>query len=218
MDKNEYNDPFKIGEAFAGQESFEAWGNSPEDLAWLDHLASLPPKDLRGAFVLTSELPNRRSSPRDVLDALVLAARRAFGPEKRLEFTDYEQGRLWGTMHVLLPQGREEKVHFNGEPGWKAVGILGEGYEARPVITYYRERCMNPLRVISRTEAVVDTSDVTFIPLQRDAPELVVVNPALDELIASSTRRLAAQYQSIREQRPGGLLERLFRMIFGGVG
>jgi len=214
MDKNTLPTPVQLGSASTGQGGRSPGGRDPEDLEWLDYLATLPPKGVRGAFLLVSELPDWRSSPRAVLEAIGRASRRAFETEKPIEFTDFEAGRLWGTMRVLLPQGREIREDFAAEPGWKAVAILGQGYDARPITTYYRQQCMNPLRVNSQTEAIVDNSDVIFAPIGRDLPEMISPSPAVDSLVASSLARLSIQYHSVRNSWQGGFLRRLLQLIF----
>lgn len=215
MTKHDHQEDIKTGEATLdlnltpSQEQIEA------DLVWLEYVGKLPPDDATGAFLLSSELPNERFSPRQILAAILRATRRAFQPATPLEFSDYELGRIWGTMRVLLPQGREYEERFNGEPGWKATGILGKGYEARPITAYYRQRCMNPLRVISRTEAVLDTSDITFVPDGQEVPEYISESSALNELVSSSIARLREQYQALHTPPPRStfrtLIDRYFR-------
>lgn len=201
MDRNNPPNPTHIGQA-----SFDAEKDPPDDqiqadLDWLNYLGKLPPEDAGGAFLLSSELPNEDTPPRQILAAIMRATRRAFQPSSPLEFTDYELGRIWGTMRVLLPQGREIQERFNGERGWKATAILGERYETRPVTVYYRQRCMNPVRVISRSEAVVDTSDVTFVPDGQDVPQYITASPDLAALFAAGIDALIEQYQALRTAR-----------------
>jgi hypothetical protein len=203
----------------AGKVQSSVGGSPPDDqigqdLDWLAYLGELGPDDPRGAFLLAAELPNQNSSPREILSAILRAALRAFAPGKSLEFTEFELGRISGTMRVLLPQGREIQENFSDELGWKATGILGKGYEARPITAYYRQRCMNPVRAISRSEAIVDTSEISFTPLNQGTPENIAANPVWDALFAPGIDRLAEQYQAIRGARRtsglSGLIDRFF--------
>lgn len=171
-------------------------GVIPEDLKWLAYVARLAPDDRAAAFLLPEEMPGPGSQPQRIRDALETAHRRAFAnPQFRIE--DYEPGRIQGEMRVLLPQGREYHFHFHNELGWKATIVVSTGDEERSFPAYYRQICMNPVRLAAAMGGELDTSQVIFTPLSGAEIQRLEENSELDRLTAQAMRRLSAQYQAL---------------------
>jgi hypothetical protein len=173
------------------------------DLRWFAYVSQLDPDDDQSAFLLPDELPGESSSREEILTALVRAARRAFGLGSnitKLQLKDYELGYIRGELRVLLPQGREGRLNFKDELGWKAIAIIGEGEEERELICYYRSLCMNPARLASLIDADIDSSKVEFRPIGSEEIEKISANPEVDRMTQMNMRMLRSQYQRLVEQ------------------
>jgi hypothetical protein len=200
--------------------------HAQSDLVWKRYVAELAPTDEGAAFLLPEELPDATTSPEACEEAILRATRRAFGfgiadsgdrltflqrflrwligsipRSRRFQVRDYELGTIRGVLSVLLPQGKEVRLKFNDDLGWKATIQLGEEPEQQEFTMYYREACMNPARVLARKEGEVDASKVEFRPLGKDQVEEIVSNPDIDLITRWNARRLMQEYEYLARHR-----------------
>jgi hypothetical protein len=196
------------------------------DLVWKRYVAELAPTDEGAAFLLPEELPAATSSPEACEEAIMRATRRAFAfgvadssdrltwlqrllrwlignipRRRRFKVVDYELGTIRGELNVLLPQGREVRLNFHDDLGWKATIQLGEEPDQQEFTMYYRESCMNPARVLARKEGEIDASKVEFRPLEKDQVEEIVNNPEIDLITRWNARRLMQEYEYLAGHR-----------------
>ena len=67
--------------------------SSDEDHKWREYVSQLAPDDERGAFLLPDELPNERSTLRQIRSAIDTATRRALGLRQHVRVQDYVLGK-----------------------------------------------------------------------------------------------------------------------------
>lgn len=200
--------------------SSEAVLTKEQDYRWKRYVSTLSPYDDQAAFLLPEELPKSSSSPEAIEEAIMRATQRAFFTRtidigekltwwqrlmrwligsipstRRFEVKDYQLGLIRGELSVLLPQGKEIKVRFNDELGWKARIVVGDEPDQQEMSMYYKESCMNPARVLARKEGEIDTSKVEFRPLGKGQVEEILNNREVDLITRWNARRLSAEYE-----------------------